>query len=194
LAIILTKFLTSSLAIIHIDKEQVKKYFCTDIYIIKKKKNRQREKEKREISLQYHLSVYQILTRPSTGLKLRALCTTIGFSSECGISSSRARTSVYISIFFEIQAATRDRGCHFVSPILRHTCTYTRVRTHTTSLVSRYTRDLRDRLILSADSSRFAARRFARVCACSPNRAIPRGTTRLPPIGMQIVTLTLRRS
>jgi len=78
----------------------------------------------------------------------------------------------------------RNRAFFFVEPIFADA----RVYTHT---IVKYTQDLPDRFILSADSP--AARSWSYVCAYSPDRAILWETRRLPAFGMQIVTLTLRR-
>lgn len=95
-------------------------------------------KEKRNIVNTTCLPVYQILTRRSTGLKLRALRITIEFLSERGISSS-----VRVSGF------PRSKQRREIAASLARSCdtrvrTRVYVRTHTTSLVSKNTRDLRD--------------------------------------------------
>lgn len=128
--------------------------------------------------------------------------------------SRRALNSSFISSSSEIQeefilhytqpeesptsgsGAVHVIACRFVNPILRaRIIVYIHTGIYVHGVFGKCMRDLRDRLILSQLTPLDAVM----ICSCRrrrcvrPERAIILWETRLPPIGMQIVTLTLCR-
>lgn len=134
------------------------------------KKKKCQRKEKRSIANEISRSPVHIpnIDEPLNGLKVKST----SYNDRILV---RACHIFLVRSFLRLRLSSprssrtrRDRGCRFVSPILQHACTYTRLYPHTTSLVSRYTRDLRDRLVLSADSSRCGTRICSRVHVAVP--------------------------